>query len=122
MEAMKQAVTISLDGQWSLAHCHIGDGNINSFGALRNYEYQVPGDVHSVFLREGIISDPLCDLNDAECRWLEDEEFWCRRTFRLDESDLRRHMQLTFDGLDCTADMASCLLGCLAAVCPYIVR
>ncbi len=97
-------ITLPLDGIWQMAHCHVGTGRYNQRPAA-TMPYTVPGDVHTPLIEAGIIPEPLTDRNDAACRWLEGEEFWCERRFILSTEQLRRHMFLTFSGLDTTADI-----------------
>lgn len=96
---------ISLDGQWMLSYCPVGTGSLHAYEGLPAWPYTVPGDVHTTFIEQGMISEPLVGMGDQECRWLEDQEFWCEKCFNLDAKDLRTQMLLTFEGLDCTADI-----------------
>ena len=96
---------LSLDGEWKLFFCDTGKGNLKTYGDLPAYPYRVPGDVHTPLIDAGQIKEPLVGLNDLDCRWVEEKEFWCKRIFCLDEKDMRRHHRLTFEGLDCTADI-----------------
>lgn len=97
-------MTLPLDGTWQMIHCPVGTGSYDAHpgDAL---PYQVPGDVHTPLIEAGIIPEPLIDRNDEACRDLEGEEFWCTRRFNLAPEQLRRHMTLTFAGLDTTADI-----------------
>ena len=96
---------ISLNGVWRMAYCDIGAGTPEGFAAMDALPYSVPGDVHTPLMEAGIIAEPLVGMNDLDCRWVEEKEFWCERRFTLAAQDLRRVMQLTFFGLDCTADV-----------------
>lgn len=97
--------TISLNGEWQMAWCDIGTGDPAKSAGMAKLPYQVPGDVHTPLIQAGLIREPLVGLNDLDCRWVEDKEFWCERTFVLEAEDLRAAMQLTFEGLDTTADV-----------------
>ena len=97
--------TIPLSGQWRMSWCPIGQGTPMSAAALPSLPYTVPGDVHTPLITAGLIAEPLEGLNSLDCRWVEEQEFWCRKTFTLDSADLTRAMYLTFEGLDCTADV-----------------
>ena len=55
---------------------------------LSVWKDKLPGDVHTAFIDAGIIPEPLHDRNDECCRFLEDQEFWYRRVFTLDENEL----------------------------------
>ena len=97
--------TISLCGEWRMAWCDIGAGDPAKFACMDKLPYQVPGDVHTPLIQAGLIREPLQGLNDLDCRWVENKEFWCEKTFTLSAEDLRAAMRLTFEGLDCTADV-----------------
>ncbi len=97
--------TISLNGEWQMAWCDIGAGNPAHFAAMDKLLYQVPGDVHTPLIQAGLMGEPLYGVHDLACRWVEDKEFWCERTFVLEPDRMRAVMQLTFEGLDCTADV-----------------
>ena len=96
---------LSLNGQWRMGWCPIGQGSPESFAQLKKLPYTVPGDVHTPLIEAGLIPEPLYGLNSEECRWVEDNEFWCERRFTLKEQDIRNVMELTFHGLDLTADV-----------------
>lgn len=96
---------ISLDGEWSLAYCDIGQGNITDTDRMAAIPYQVPGDVHTALIEQGIIKEPLLDKNSEYCKWMEEKEYWCQKTFRMEASDIKTKSILTFEGLDCTADI-----------------
>ncbi len=96
---------ISLDGQWLLSHCPAGSGTLAQSISLPTLPYTVPGDIHTPFIEHGLIPEPLVGMGDQQCRWLENEEFWCRKQFCLTKEEMCRQMTLTFDGLDCTADI-----------------
>lgn len=97
--------TLSLNGTWQMGWCPIGQGNPDSFAVLKHLPYVVPGDVHTPLMAAGLMEEPLYSLNSLDCRWVEDNEFWCERRFTLAAEDLRQVMELTFHGLDLTADV-----------------
>ncbi len=97
--------TISLNGSWRMHWCDIGEGTPQTATLLPHLPYTVPGDVHTPLIEAGLIKEPLYGLNSLDCRWVEDKEFWCERTFTLTEGDLAPRMLLTFEGLDTTADV-----------------
>ena len=97
--------TISLNGMWRMAWCEIGAGKPEAFSGMRTLPYEVPGDVHTPLIGAGLIGEPLYGTNSLDCRWVEGQEFWCERVFTLAAEDMRGHMELTFEGLDCTADV-----------------
>lgn len=96
---------ISLNGKWEMSWCDVGAGSLNLLADMKHIPYNVPDDVHTPLIEAGIIPEPLYGMNSKECRWTEDKEFWCSRSFILDEDDMRSFMKLTFDGIDCTADI-----------------
>lgn len=95
--------TISLNGQWAMYMCPIGAGSLENYQSFAMLPYQVPGDVHTPLIESGRISEPVEGMNSLQCRWVEEQEFWCERIFALTEEELASKMLLTFDGLDCTA-------------------
>ncbi len=97
--------TLSLDGAWRMGWCAIGAGTPENYRALRALPYHVPDDVHTPLIEAGLIADPLKDANSLDCRWVEEQEFWCERRFTLAQDDLAPVMRLTFEGLDTTADI-----------------
>lgn len=96
---------ISLNGQWRMGWCDIGEGTPEGFAAMETLPYEVPGDVHTPLIEAGVIEEPLYGMNDLDCRWVEEKEFWCERRFTLTAHQMFPVMRLTFDGLDCTADV-----------------
>ena len=105
MSAYEQATTLSLNGEWKLAHCPVGEGRYDMFRSLPVIPCRVPGAVHEAYVEAGMIPEPLKDRNDVACRWLEDQEFWYSRTFALQQDELLPRMLLRFGGLDTTADV-----------------
>ena len=97
--------TISLNGPWRMRWCDIGAGTPDNIPESPVLPYTVPGDVHTPLIDAGLISEPLEGLNSLDCRWVEEKEFWCERSFTLSAADLAPVMLLTFGGLDCTADV-----------------
>lgn len=100
---MKQ--TISLNGDWRLAGFDHGAGDWSRPdcalppGAVE-IDAHVPGEVHVDLLRAGLIPDPYYATNADQAQWVEQKEWWYRRTFEVPEDlDLRR-AYLEFDGLD----------------------
>ena len=97
--------TISLNGAWRMHWCDIGTETPQSALLLPALPYRVPGDVHTPLIEAGMIAEPLQGMNSLDCRWVEEKEFWCERTFTLSAEELAPVMLLTFGGLDCTADV-----------------
>lgn len=99
----------SLNGQWSLCLQDIGTGKIEQveelLGSNQAVACMVPGDIHDALAIAGVIKEPLVDKNSEECRWLEEKEFWYKKTFSLEEGFLGDVSELVFEGLDLTADI-----------------
>lgn len=93
--------TISLNGMWELGYCELGCGIRPPYTTL----CPVPGDVRMALIRDGVISEPLEDENTLACRFLETKEFWYRRIFSWNALSGAAKSVLTFNGLDCTADI-----------------
>ncbi|MBR4081494.1 MAG: hypothetical protein IKK21_06915, partial [Clostridia bacterium] len=105
MHQTEQALTISLNGSWTLHYGPVGQTAPDAFRSLPSLPCTVPGAVHTAFIDAGIIPEPLTDRGDESCRWLEDKEFWFCRRFDIEPDQLRQQMQLTLNGLDATADV-----------------
>lgn len=90
---------------WRMSWCDIGKGTADAVQGTVKLPYQVPGDVHTPLIEAGLIQEPLQAMNSLDCRLVEDKEFWCERTFFIAPQDLAGAMLLTFEGLDCTADV-----------------
>lgn len=93
--------TISLNGMWELGYCELGCGIRPPYTTL----CPVPGDVRMALIHDGVISEPLEDENTLACRFLETKEFWYRRLFSWNALSAPAKSILTFNGLDCTADI-----------------
>ena len=97
--------TVSLNGIWRMHWCDIAQGRPDTAAQLPALPYCVPGDVHTPLIDAGLIPEPLYGMNSLDCRWVEEKEFWCARDFTLTQEDMAPVMLLTFEGLDCTADV-----------------
>ncbi|WP_080832864.1 beta-mannosidase [Cohnella massiliensis] len=61
----------------------------------------VPGDVHAALIERRIIDHPYYGHNDVKGRWIEQKEWWYRKSFDFakdDDPELRH--ELAFEGLD----------------------
>lgn len=100
---MKQ--TLSLNGGWKIAGFDEGQGNwaheqaLLPVGAIQA-DALVPGEVHVALARSGVIPDPFYGLNANEVQWVEQKEWWYKRTFDVDDGFLQKKTFLEFDGLD----------------------
>ncbi len=95
---------ISLSGFWELSWQNIGKGTEKAFSG-QVIQCPVPGDIHMALSDAGVISEPSEGLNSLDCRWLETQEFWYRKRFSMKEDFFRDVTELTFHGLDTTADI-----------------
>ncbi|MBN2013187.1 hypothetical protein JW960_27900 [candidate division KSB1 bacterium] len=98
---------ISLNGQWLLKYTDYGSGerfNLHSEGGTDGWlPALVPGDVHLDMMNAGIIADPFYGTNSEHCLWMEEKDWWYRKTFALSENDRPskdQHVYLLFEGLD----------------------
>ena len=114
--------SISLNGRWALVGFRPGEGKkrgahlpeLEGRGAGEpkvwpndslDVPAEVPGDVHLDLARAGTIEEPLVGLNAKGLRWIEDREWWFRRTFTVPGDRVGRHAELLFEGLDYEADI-----------------
>ncbi|MBC7286849.1 MAG: hypothetical protein H5T86_02160 [Armatimonadetes bacterium] len=94
---------LSLNGDWEIAHCPDGEGDVARLDELSWIPARVPGEVHWDLLRAGLIPDPFFDLNHLKMRELEAHEFWYRRLFFVPGEMAAERLELVFEGLDCFA-------------------
>lgn len=99
--------SLSLSGTWQLCWQDTGKGNINENNELWNsaVSCRVPGDVHIALTEAGVIEDPLLDVNNEACKWMEEKEFWYKKVFSVEKEFLKERTELVFEGLDLTADI-----------------
>lgn len=100
---------LSLSGRWELSWTELGNGSFAQLDALfagkNKASCVVPGDVHVALTEAGVISEPTEALNSLECRWMENQEFWYRKRFFVEDGFLCDAVEITFEGLDTTADI-----------------
>jgi len=61
---------------------------------------RVPAPIHQVLQEAGILEDPNIGMNSLKARWVE-EQFWVyRHSFRVPREAVSRHAWLTFDRLE----------------------
>ena len=97
--------TLSLNGEWQISGVNEGEGNWELPGSLLPEGAQelvghVPGEVHVDLLRAGLIPDPYYAMNGDQVQWVEEKEWWYKKTFEVDEDFLCKKTFLEFDGLD----------------------
>ncbi len=100
-------MAINLNGTWKLGYFDPGDGLKKSicrptYDDTEWVAVAVPGEVHVALRDAAIIEDPFYDRNAEKCRWMEDREFWYRRSFDLPDTppDEKTRYVLRFYGLD----------------------
>ncbi len=91
---------LSLSGTWELAGFDPGKGGWAR--ARRPYPIaaKVPGEVHPALVAAGVIEDPYFGTNVDQVAWVEQKEWWYRRTFTPAPGARRTRAFLEFDGLD----------------------
>lgn len=106
-EYMNRNKKIDLSGVWKLCWQDTGAGKIEANDSAWDFavDCMVPGDVHMALTEAGIIDDPLFDVNSKKCKWMEEKEFWYKKTFCVPEGFLKDKTELVFEGLDLTADI-----------------
>ncbi|MDE7216181.1 MAG: hypothetical protein K2O08_05180 [Clostridia bacterium] len=83
-----------------------GKWNFAEVGKQEVYEGNVPGDVMSDLMDNGVIPDPRIGLNEQVVQWVGEKDWEYSRTFEVDESMLRfDYVELDFDMLDTLADI-----------------
>lgn len=94
---------ISLDGIWKLSWFEFG----HTEGQFREdyddstwLDAPVPGEVHEVLLRHGLIEDPFFGLNNEKREWVERVDWWYRRRFFVPRDIKGMRVKLVFEGLD----------------------
>ena len=95
--------TLSLNGDWHVAHCPDGEGNPGDLDGLEWLPAKVPGEAHLDLMRADRLEDPFYDLNHIRARDLESEEFWYRRAFDVPTEMAAERLEMVFEGLDCFA-------------------
>lgn len=97
---------LHLDGIWQLSWCDLNTGSVHMKGAdKKTIPCAVPGAVHSALIDAEIIKEPLEGLNSKECDWIITKEWWYEKSFTLSGNDIKDRTEITFEGLDLTADI-----------------
>ncbi|MGF7034870.1 beta-mannosidase [Paenibacillus mucilaginosus] len=97
---------MELSGLWRLQHFETGQVRpLETASAWLDDRFwmtaEVPGDVHSALIERGLIEHPYFGHQDLKCRWIEQKEWWYRRSFdySLEAGGFEKH-ELIFEGLD----------------------
>ncbi len=96
---------LPLDGLWELAGFVPGKGDWRRARAPYPIPAPVPGEVHPALLAAGLIPDPFFGENVEQVSWVEEKEWWYRRTFALPAGFLRAQTFLECLGLDTYAEV-----------------
>lgn len=82
------------------------DWRFRACDELNWYPAQVPGNVHTDLLRNGLIPDPFYGTNEHDLQWIDKKDWEYEATFSLPSAwqEFER-MELAFDGLDTYADV-----------------
>lgn len=105
---MQHNRVLSLSGQWELCWTETGTGTREAMEHrldTQSIPCPVPGDVHMALAQAGVIPEPLEELHNADCRWMEQQEFWYRKKFTVPVDFPGEKTELLLEGLDLTADI-----------------
>lgn len=108
------AGNISLSGKWKLTWCD-GSHGPKHFDllatldpALDPYKYldaDVPGEIHDVFRKAGVIGNPNIGFNSLNANWVADQYYQYYRKFTVPKESDGQEQWLVFDQLDLVADI-----------------
>lgn len=110
--SQNQPNQLSLSGQWKLtwADGHHGPKTVAALAAqrpvndeLKYLEVTVPGEIHDVFIREGIIGDPNVGVNTLYSNWVADQYYQYYKEFIAPQEIAGKEVWLVFDQLDYAA-------------------
>lgn len=90
----------TLDGMWELAGFGEDLGDWTHVEAPYPIPARVPGEVHPALQEAELIPDPFYASNVDEVQWVENKEWWYRRTFTVPKDFVRSRTFLEFAGLD----------------------
>lgn len=66
----------------------------------------LPCDIHTPLIENGIIKEPLEADNCLSCEWIEEKSWWFKKVFNLDEKELTGDIiELNLESLDSEADV-----------------
>ncbi len=100
----------NLNKHWELCYRPLGWGvdeaTLVVFNDSASFEVSLPCDVHEPLIENGIIAEPLEELNSFDCEWVEEKSWWFRREVTLDEDALAAdRIELTFESIDLEAEL-----------------
>ncbi|HOV63082.1 MAG TPA: hypothetical protein PLG43_04270, partial [Spirochaetia bacterium] len=65
----------------------------------------IPCDVHTPLIENGIIKEPLEGLNSFDCEWIEGKSWWFKKSFQIPSDFFKNEkIELVLDYIDLTAD------------------
>lgn len=106
--------SISLSGTWKLTWADGSHGPRSTFDLAtqdptldpqRYVDIQVPGEIHDVFRKMGIIGDPNFGMNTSSAEWVALQYYQYYRSFSLPHEMIGKEQWLIFDQLDLVADI-----------------
>ena len=92
--------TASLNGCWQLSRFPVGKGSLAAARTAESIPATVPGDIHQAIRQAGEITDPLIGDQINRLTYLEELEWWYRRTFFLPCKEPGHRYVLWFGGID----------------------
>jgi beta-mannosidase len=99
---------LDLSGSWQVTWSegmHGSDGQhlYPSGDPARHLTFQLPAEFHTELRRFGLVGDPNLGLNCLAQRWVEEQVWFCRRTFDAPREALRSPAWLVFERIDLNA-------------------
>ena len=92
---------ISLDGQWDLAQATkaLDSKNLQIEG-LQWKPVHMPATIQYALFQAGVAGNPWYGENWKKLQWVQDKDWYLRRSFQTPSSWKGRHIRLRFDGMD----------------------
>lgn len=102
--------TINLAGAWDLGwtegmHGTEGQHLEAQLDRARTLQVRLPGEFHSVLRKAGWLDDPNLGLNSLKQRWVEEQMWFCRRTFQVPPALARSAARLVLEQVDLDAEI-----------------
>jgi beta-mannosidase len=94
---------LSLDGQWDIAQASGDfDPKAGNLQGLQWKQVRMPGTIQYALFQAGDIENPWFSDNWKRLQWIQDNDWYLRRSFQTPAGWRRRHIRLRFDGMDYT--------------------
>ena len=112
--AQETGNSLDLSGTWKLTWANGGHGpkktkqlaeQVPDHDPFKYIDAEVPGEIHDVFKKYGIIGDPNNGINLLYADWVGDQYYQYYRTFNLPEEATGQEQWLIFDQLDLVANI-----------------